>query len=321
MLESFKRHLISIQRFFLISMATGFLFVFYSNIAFAIDSRVAQVVENRTGAEKSIRLIEILDKNQLFKGYCTGTFISENVMLTAAHCLETAFYFRDVETGVTTKNNFFLSPYGSQFLDVGLIKFPDHTYVGDVFKVNIAYLSNQKIEFTTYGYGIIHIKDKSLDHKLRKSSGMVYFLDTPGRIGNIDYFGTMPGDSGGPLVDNISSTIIGITSTRDGYGRSTWHNLVIDSSDEELSESYDKVIRALSLQYTTCECIKRTYREDVVKYRASGRDFYRTEYKHILNEKIIAISLPLSQGNACQFLNENPGIDGKSNTIESCRSI
>jgi secreted trypsin-like serine protease len=184
---------------------------------------------------------------------CSGSLISENKILTAAHCvMDTGFYF--VTLGARTLNSnaqmlevesVWRNPrYSDRKLvnDVGVLKLTKPVYTVAPISLPTASMNtkiNKLKSYTVYGWGVdqnriqaIYLKTAQLTNQdsVAKSrlSKFGYSSTTMLAAGNYlknekIYAGTCNGDSGGPLVTEINGveTIIGVTSwgisDRNGY--------------------------------------------------------------------------------------------------------
>lgn len=177
---------------------------------------------------------QILRRSGSSNYICSGTFISDNALLTAAHCLDT----------LTPRNNR-LERTGEQALhawrhpdyngdlggtDLGLLIFPDHTASefasirsvvpkkGDALTI-VGY-GNNEVWTTSSWWSGKQIKGRGAGVKRKGNNvianlarGMIHFYGVPGRAPGVALGADVlsaSGDSGGPLF--IDSALAGITS-------------------------------------------------------------------------------------------------------------
>jgi secreted trypsin-like serine protease len=184
---------------------------------------------------------------------CSGSLISENKVLTAAHCvLDKGFYFvtlgartRDSDAPLLEVESVWRNPrYSNRKIvnDIGVLKLT--LPVQNVTPIPLASSAmtkkiNLAKSYTVYGWGIdqnkspaVYLKTARLTNqdKVAKSrlSKWGYSSTTMLAAGNYlknekIYAGVCNGDSGGPLVSTVNGveTLIGVTSwgitDRDGY--------------------------------------------------------------------------------------------------------
>jgi hypothetical protein len=177
-------------------------------------------------------------KALLFKGddgrdsICTGTFLNDYVMVTAAHCLAQRFiagegnivaipsdldsskarYQAGERFPASTK-----AVYVDRGQDIAFIAFPRNSYHGPTFRLKLARSPGENVldGVTAYGRGGEHGPNGVGDAKLRSNTGKVEFDDGMVNSGLksgilIGRLGVELGDSGGPLIKN--GEIIGIDS-------------------------------------------------------------------------------------------------------------
>lgn len=169
---------------------------------------------------------------------CTGTFVSSEVMITAAHCVLNDA--GQIESIVLTRNlarsvkilvnpNYDHNKKGSYVSDVAVVLFPRNSA-----KANTTFNPVRiKVgdEFTIVGFGrpqedsgMSGVKRVGTNRLTHQSDSYIYFESPAFADGSDDNAGAAPGDSGGPLF--VDHKITGVTSS--GWVDSLNHNLYVN---------------------------------------------------------------------------------------------
>ncbi|MEQ1535073.1 MAG: trypsin-like serine protease [Burkholderiaceae bacterium] len=193
------------------------------------DSTATAKIANGTpcaGLNKSPIVVVLKNMPDGKTGACTGTMLSPNKVLTAAHCLEGAGSI-DILFGVTTDKfayvtssswnihpSFVRNPNGTLVNDVGIV----HTAVSlPVPNLPILTSTAPKIgtKASIFGYGVA-VGGAEIDGKLRAGAMTVAGVDTDNIYANYEASSSnvCSGDSGGPLLLQVGGqqVIAGTTS-------------------------------------------------------------------------------------------------------------
>lgn len=194
-------------------METGIYIIFVSSFSKFSSIYSCQWSNIRSSAVRSIHIIspseptpyeqyqieeglltveQTKNHNKYSYGFCTGTFISDRILITAVHCLYTAIKSRKAEKKVTivldhpTKGNLkalkiivpnnIKAGLSSTRNDIAILEFPPHTsnYWIPLAKLeNIQALSNGDL-VTIYGFGMSFIPRSRED--MTKQKGQSYSL-------------------------------------------------------------------------------------------------------------------------------------------------
>ena len=142
--------------------------------------------------------------------YCTGTFISDNVLITAQHCIPE--YYTSIYINNSEITDYEYTAHSFSSYDLGYIKFNKFKYkCSSYFKLSSNY-SNLKYpsKLRTCGYGHYNTSRRSTDKEFGCKD-----LDVSLHTKNYYYhsgLSTQPGDSGSPLFTR-DNTIYGIHSS------------------------------------------------------------------------------------------------------------
>ena len=171
--------------------------------------------------------------------FCSGSFISHNVYLTAGHCIANAKFIRTlgVESSVLVLHPEYSSDSTSiaDFVqnDLGIAIFPAQTYTGR--PAILSHSSRLDDSVTAIGLGCTNIRTQIGVGKKRTAKIPAEPLTSGVISSKLSPKGLCPGDSGGPAI--IDNTIEGVASMvrveRDEY-QSYWVNLTSESSKEFL---------------------------------------------------------------------------------------
>ncbi len=195
-------------------------------------SKVTNGVRIAEGEFPAVR--QILRRSGSSNYICSGTFISDNALLTAAHCVDTQIPWNNrlESTGEHALHAWrHLDYHGSMGgSDLGLLIFPDHTATefasiraalpkkGDPLVI-VGYGNNEVWTTSSWWSGKqitgsgAGIKRKGSNVVASLDHGMIRFYGVPGRTPSItpgENVLSASGDSGGPLF--IDSALAGITS-------------------------------------------------------------------------------------------------------------
>jgi hypothetical protein len=195
------------------------------------ESLVDKVAGFRNYANPEIGLLSPLPGvNDLpgLPGVCTGTAISPNVILTAAHCVASANYFFTIEEPLNVRRFTVRDRWASPTDDIGLV------WVREPVPW-FRHMKKDGVPYTTaavYGFGgnSCHLG----------SGGWVYNNGT--LVKRIGFFTTQPngwiapsivcpGDSGGPIIDWADGKIFGVVSEGTGTEATDWGWFEATNSD------------------------------------------------------------------------------------------
>jgi hypothetical protein len=307
--------------------AVSFLFsalvVLAANCSYAMNAEIAEVVENPVGPEASVRLILLADMEGTPRAGCTGSFISDSVVLTAAHCISRAYQlsskpiFIDSETGVraTTFQTFCTASAPSSCADIALISFPTGTYRGPTWLLDLFVPRlDHPVSVTAYGYGTYDDLHSKSDWQLRRSTGLVEIGAT--EISNARrIFGVQNGDSGGPLV-NGKGHIIGVFSNFSSlFSNETWAKLWLPEEsaarDIQLQHALH-LAHEFELKRVKCTCTE-------VRFERKKKWFSGDQYNQELSRSQVAYELPFaSDASTCSVLQERASYKNNYVQTESC---
>lgn len=211
-----------------IQSASIFQFIIFIYIIFNTAKTYALI--NAVSISNKVPIVQINFKND--SHVCSGMFIDENTILTAAHCVSDKKTWEGFSLEVDTITdqdsnkisvsvlkvmphpNFTHHFYGNDH-DVGIIKTSSYKYEGIFPKVSLSRSSRAK-DGILYACGRINFLDKQ---RLCQQGTITYYqilnqivsfgtmitTDTPGKDVSI-----APNDSGGVLIDLISNSIVGV---------------------------------------------------------------------------------------------------------------
>lgn len=201
--------------------------------AHAMHGKGTRVIENPQGREASVTTIAMQTKEGF--GLCTGTFISDSVLLTASHCLNPesgeapqVFDFRSKARSIGIG---FLRKDGAT-LDVGLVRFPEGTYRGPVFR--LSYRDPQKdSRVQVFGTGTPYEMIKDQYKPVLRAGNVLVDNVWSSALQLMGPPQILPGDSGGPVIDREEQAIVAVNSSTPNE---SGVNFAVDAiiSDEDL---------------------------------------------------------------------------------------
>jgi hypothetical protein len=180
-------------------------------------------------------------------GNCTGTFVSDNTLLTAAHCIGSSQTVRINRRINATSTKVLIHPETRRTgrigaYDIAVAIFPDNTAPATVpvYPQNPA--SGQEAVFVGYGQsnnGAGAGTKRMGRNKIRDVSGdVIRSRRSTSNAGSGEDVSVAPGDSGGPLF--IDGHIAGITSYMNEYYGSGHGDLASAKTREFLREAVEK---------------------------------------------------------------------------------
>lgn len=203
-------------------------------------------------------------------GYCTGTFIKHNIMLTAAHCVKD---FTKVSANRKKSIRYYIHrnfESNSQQFDIALILFPDQTSQSTLNISLQKVENNSEVKIVGFGHDSyvfneetqkFEISTHSLD-KVKRVGSNYFHNEQENKLDNTIYFESEStdlnigteithntslgnGDSGGPLIIE-SSGIVGIASRHKLFLRNESKvniSYFVDASIENMKDFYDNAAK------------------------------------------------------------------------------
>jgi V8-like Glu-specific endopeptidase len=296
------------------TLLLGLLFYISSSLlwnplAYSLNANFSRVIETPSSVEKSVRYIEIHDRDKKVIGVCTGVFVSDSLLVTAAHCIDhvkqktsTDPVFIDRQSkaiAIEFKSlcSRFISDYRCP--DISFFSFPKGTYLGPTWNLRLAALENSTEQSGfAYDYGTWDDRHKEIDGRLRLSSGR-FRIDEFGMWSINQRLGFQPGDSGGPIL-NDQGEIIGIISNTDGMDRGSYFLIPEDTEERNEILYFASNITKQFVTNTNCSCVKRQF---AYKKKLFTDDYYLDE----VESTSIIINLPFFINKSdCSILNQKP---------------
>lgn len=186
-------------------------------------------------------VVNVINYNDPESGYCTGTFISDSVLLTAAHCMQNATP-ANVKVGeissvsLYVNQNFKVNSDDKSTYDLALVLFPRNTSQDHIKISDYVMQGNEKITMVGFGHSDYswdntqqtYIPSNCSNPKIKrvgfnsfwnipeaKERGVFWTTgNTRNRYignGNGEVAATAPGDSGGPLI--YEEKLVGVCSS------------------------------------------------------------------------------------------------------------
>jgi hypothetical protein len=293
----------------------------------ALSDDGSTVVERPEGAASSVRLIFIHYPEDGATAACTGTFISDDVLLTAAHCVQVGAgapepVIEDDRTKATDLG-FAMAcdePY-ELCSDIALVVFPKGTYNGPVFKLGLSSVPDGT-KLDVYGYGEHGPEPaKGTRDGLMREASLAAYADAGRSAQDIDALGppvAMPGDSGSPLL--LEGDIQGvIRSRRLNPGLTTATRVAKDPEGSglgfELKLFNGLIAQKADIPSVACQCARAHYKP------AGGFPFRRPDERGSAQARMV--DLAGDGGSACALLDGDfPDKESGGRTVISgCRAI
>ena len=263
-------------------------------------------------------------------GYCTGTFLNDQVMLTAAHCMSLDqdvgkivkagtekdlrdLQVEDVASGAKAIDVFIFSSHvdNDTANDIAIVVFPKNTYKGSSF-LKLDLTTRIQGPFLFFGAGTT--STNSMSDKVTR----VGFLNDLSRTSiewgkiNIEKTNVLPldGDSGGPIVLNSNNAIVGVVHSSSERKKLAIFTRV--GGREEVLFWFNQLLRKHKpLPAVDCICTKDLALETVDASGKTTMKFLGESEPHIQAiDALIDKSVVMDEG-ICETLNSKETANGQ----------